>query len=69
METKLPITEYEDNLDGRTNTEKKGAIPLCPWCKEWSYYTTESAKQNDGVHYCLHCNGAMYMPAEKPSQD
>ena len=60
----LPIVDFEDSFDGRTDTLHKNVIPLCPHCKEWSYYTTASANSMNGVHICPFCNGHMYMPEE-----
>ena len=62
MDKVLPIIDFEDSFDGMTDTLHKNCIPLCPHCKEWSYYTTKSAKQNNGVHICQFCGGGMYMP-------
>lgn len=34
--------------------------PLCPHCKEWSYYTTSEADRNGGYTVCPFCEGPMY---------
>ena len=35
-------------------------VPLCPHCKEWSYYTTNEADTNGGYTVCPFCEGLMY---------
>jgi len=61
----LPIVDFDDDFDGRTDTLNVGVIPLCPHCKEWSYYTTKQAIENGGFTVCPFCNGKMYMREDK----
>ena len=56
-----PIIDFEDIFNGRTDTFNKNAIPLCPHCKEWSYYTDKEALERGGFTICLFCKKGMYM--------
>jgi len=62
--TALPIIDWEDHFDGRTDTLYENEIPLCPHCKEWSYYTTSEADERGGYTICPFCQGEMYMPSD-----
>jgi hypothetical protein len=58
----LPIIDWDDDVHpaGRLI---KGVIPLCPHCKQASYYTTKEAEARGGYTICPFCGGAMYMEA------
>ena len=61
--TALPIIDWADDFDGCTDTLHKNVIPLCPHCKEWSYYTASEADKRGGFTICPFCQGEMYMPS------
>jgi len=62
--TALPIIDWEDHFDGGTDTLYENEIPLCPHCKEWSYYTQAEAVERGGYTICPFCHGEMYMPSD-----
>jgi len=57
-----PIVDFEDSLNSTGDGYIKNAIPLCPHCKDASYYTTAESELNGGYTVCPFCKGKMYMP-------
>ena len=59
--TALPIIDY--SYTEAADLIHVDEIPLCPHCKEWSYYTSAEADERGGYTICPFCQGEMYMPS------